>query len=117
MKKIYPLLITVLFYSCNSDNTYTYIQLNDEGYSEWVEDEPKTFTAENDSIAYIRAFKMYVVGQRIARDMKEQFPDTYNTKPKNYFLLNSEGKLIDTPEGLKGQDSIYREIEERLNSR
>lgn len=48
--------------------------------------------------------------------MKEQFPDAYNEEPKNFLLYNSEGKLIDTPEGLKGQDSIFRAIEERLNS-
>lgn len=114
MKNLYLLLLSPLVLSCTNENKYTYTIVYDEGLPQYMESEPKEIIAENDSLAYLEAYKQYVINQRISIEMKEQFPDTYNKEPKNFLLYNNEDKFIDTPEGLKGQDSIFRSIEERL---
>lgn len=64
MKKLYPLLLVPIMLSCTNDTTYTYIQVNDTGLSQFVEDKPEKIKAENDSLAYLQAFKHYVMGQK-----------------------------------------------------
>lgn len=116
MKKIYLLLLLSSILSCTFDTTYQYVQLNDEGLSHFVEAEPKTIRADNDSLAYLDAFAKYVIALKVAGEMNAEYGNSYPVKPRNFLLFDSDERLVSDPIPIEYRDSIYSAIEARIYS-
>lgn len=84
------LFISLLITACTKK--YTYIEICEEtkmnGLKGIIEKDPRTFNAENDSLAYVEAFKYFCIAQNVSNDLKENIDNKYLTTPLKFKLIN-----------------------------
>jgi|GEM_PF-6272285 len=100
MKKMLSILfvLTVILTACNQKNNYYYVEIVEEQGlfgrpSEIKEQERRTIKAENDTAAYIEAYKLFAISQKVKINMERDGFETSKT-PINFKLINKDGRNI-----------------------
>ena len=97
MKKIILILLLIAFASCQNKKKYKYIEtVNDEsitGEIEKKDEDPIVFESDNDSLAYLEAYRKFCISQKIFFDSKMKSIKTY-TEPLEYKIFDADGKDI-----------------------
>jgi hypothetical protein len=120
MKKIILFLFLSFMVSCNLNNkNYKYIAIVEEeglmGGTERKEQEPKIIEAENDSIAYLEAYKDFCIALKVSGDMKSSYGTSSNT-PIEFRLLNEKDEDITNLVAFKGKELKEKEIKDQIFS-
>lgn len=120
MKKITFLLFLSFMVSCNLKNkNYKYIEIVEEeglmGGTERKEQEAKIIEAENDSIAYLEAYKDFCIALKISSDMKISYGNSANT-PIEFKLLNEKNEDISNLVVFKDKELREKEIKDQIFS-
>ncbi len=98
MKKSLLIALFILLVSCNK--TYTYVEIvYSEGNIEYSEKEPEKIKAENDTLAYIEAYKKFIISQEVSRLTDETLTEMgisrdWREVPEYFILINPNGDDI-----------------------
>jgi hypothetical protein len=115
-KIAYLIIALATLYSCKKN--YNYVEIVEEkgllgGASKIKEKEPKLILAENDSIAYLKAFKAFCISMKVNKDMAETMGNTYS-KPIRFKLMNDKNEdialLISMIDKAKREEEIKSKI-------
>ena len=120
MKKITFFLFLLFMISCNLKNkNYKYIEIVEEeglmGGTERKEKEAKIIEAENDSIAYLEAYKDFCIALKVSSDMKSSVGNSANT-PIEFKLLNEKDEDISNLVVFKDKELKEKEIKNQIFS-
>lgn len=104
--------------SCKSNHSYKYIEFVREagllgGPAEIKNKEPKLIEAENDSAAYLDAYKTYCISQKVTQDMAKTMGQVYST-PVGFKVLNDKGADITNAVFFPGKAKQEQEIKENI---
>lgn len=111
MRKIFHVLLFVLFVSCNTNKTYKYIEhVNDpdligDGYIAKDED-PVIIKASSDEDAYTQAYEKFAISKKVFEEMKKTYGPV--KEPVSFQLLNDKNEDIS---GLFLNDSTEKNID------
>lgn len=113
------LLTMILFESCEFKKSYKYIEvISDEsifGGVDIKEKEPKTIMAISDSVAYLEAYQLFCISQKVNNDMKEAMGKVYST-PIKFKLMDKDGNDIMNSIYFENREKLEKEIENRIFS-
>lgn len=120
MKKITLFLFLSFMISCNLNNkNYKYIAIVEEeglmGGTERKEQEAKIIEAENDSLAYLEAYKDFCIALKVSGDMKSSYGSSLNT-PIEFRLLNEKDEDITNLVAFKDKELKEKEIKDQIFS-
>jgi predicted choloylglycine hydrolase len=92
------LLILLIFAFSSCNKSYKYVEtvkeksLFSNSYNE-KEEEPKTISSKNDSLAYLEAYQKFCISQKVYKDMTNQGIEFVNI-PIKFSLYNSNGEKV-----------------------
>lgn len=126
MKRIiilFTLIIALTSCDLNTKQEYYYIEIVEEkvlfgGPSEIKEKDKEIFEAENDSAAYIEAYKLFVIAKKVRVDMEESGMESVSI-PVNFKLLNKNSDDITSVQFYKKkvfEEKIYKQIFSKENN-
>lgn len=92
------LLILLIFAFSSCNKSYKYVEtvkeksLFSNSYNE-KEEEPKTISSKNDSLAYLEAYQKFCISKKVYKDMTNQGIEFVNI-PIKFSLYNSNGEKV-----------------------
>lgn len=118
-KIFYLVLILVIFSSCKK--SYSYVEIVEEkgltgGPSQMKEGDFKDISAENDSIAYLKAFEKFCISLKVSKDMQESMGEVYS-KPVKFILYNDKNEDIVLSISMKDKTKREEEIKSKVFSK
>jgi hypothetical protein len=116
LKITYLFALVVILSSC--EKSYKYVEVVEEkgllgGASQTKEDDPKTISAANDSIAYLEAYKYFCISLKVNKDMKKAMGNNYTT-PIRFKLLNDKNEDIALLVSMKDKAKQEEEIKNQI---
>ena len=119
MTKHIILLFLILELLTSCDKSYKYVEkIQDEsilGGSNIKEKEEKIIKAQDDSTAYLEAFRTFCISVKINKDITQSMGKTYST-PLSFKLLNDKGEDITYSTLFDNRTIREKEIEEQIFS-
>lgn len=88
MKRILIIFISLIFIACNKN--YRYIESVEEALT--TQEKEETFTEKNDTLAFLRAYKNFLVSKKSKEDLKKH--NVSNKIVKAFKLYNPNGQDI-----------------------
>lgn len=122
LKITYLIAIILIISSCKK--SYKYVEIVEKkdvlgGNSQIKEEDPKTISAENDSIAYLEAYEDFCISVKVNKDMQESMGNTFST-PIRFKLLNDKNEdialLVSITDKMKREEEINNKIFSLPNS-
>lgn len=106
--------------SCNwNKKNYKYIAIVEEeglmGGVQRKEQEAQVIKAENDSVAYLEAYKDFCIALKVSEDMKASHGSSSNT-PIEFILLNDRDEDITNSVSFKDKELKEKEIKDQIFS-
>lgn len=110
-----------LFTSCSNKKEYKYIEIVEEkrlmsDATDTKEKEVEIILAENDSIAYLKAYEDFCISIKVNNDMFEAM-GTRAYLPLKFKLIDETGKNVSNSISIIGKENLEKEIENRIYKR
>jgi len=118
MKLKINFLFAILLVLASCKKSYKYVEIVEEkgimgGSSQTKEKDPKTISAENDSIAYLEAYEDFCISLKVNKDMEESIGNTYST-PIRFKLFNDKKEdvalLVSMTDKAKREEEIKSKV-------
>lgn len=118
MKKTLLFLLSItLISSCEQSKKYEYIEIGQKeslfGGTENDEKDIKIIHAKTDSIAYLEAYQIFCISEKISKDMKEAIGAT-GTTPTDFKLIDEQGNNIALIISFEKMDSLKNKVRTRV---
>ena len=110
MKKFLLIFIALIFVAC--DKNYKYVESVEENLTQ--EEKEDNFTEKNDTLAFLKAYRKFLVSKKSKEDLKKH--NVSNKTVKGFKLFNSNGQEISTISFVT-REKTMREIEKEVMSK
>lgn len=110
MKKILIICTALSFIAC--DKNYKYVESVEENLTQ--EEKEDNFTEKNDTLAFLKAYRKFLVSKKSKEDLKKH--NVSNKTVKGFKLFNSNGQEISTISFVT-REKTMREIEKEVMSK
>lgn len=110
MKRILIIFISLIFIACNKN--YRYIESVEEALT--TQEKEETFTEKNDTLAFLRAYKNFLVSKKSKEDLKKH--NVSNKIVKAFKLYNPNGQDISNISFVSREKAMI-EIEKEIMSK
>ena len=116
MNKFLLVVLVVVLASCQQLKEYEYTEIGTResifGGTERIENNVEIIRAENDSVAYLKAYRKFTMSEKLSKDMVEVYGDS-EFQPTDFRLVDIEGHNIALI-NFDNIDSVEREIRTRI---
>lgn len=110
MKRILIIFISLIFIACNKN--YRYVESVEEALT--TQEKEETFTEKNDTLAFLRAYKNFLVSKKSKEDLKKH--NVSNKIVKAFKLYNPNGQDISNISFVSRKKAMVK-IEKEVMSR